>query len=128
VLDGIFPLNVSLQVLDGIACHNGEMELPVYEPAKGRNFAEFDAMIEGCYLEKNQVRKLMPATLEGAVMRISDIIAYLGKDRQDAVLAKAVTPSDFTVTELGADYLEMINNLIIVGIVGVQGRSLIGNA
>ena len=38
-LDGIFPLNVSLQVLDGIACHNGEIELPVYEPAKGRNFA-----------------------------------------------------------------------------------------
>ena len=32
VLDTIFPLNISLQVLDGIACHNGELELEEYRP------------------------------------------------------------------------------------------------
>ena len=63
VLDGIFPLNVSLQVLDGIACHNGEIELPRYIPAQGRSFGEFDAMIESCYEDSAQVRKLMPMTL-----------------------------------------------------------------
>ena len=36
------------------------------------------------YIDKKNVRKLVPGTLEGCVMRISDIIAYLGKDRQDA--------------------------------------------
>ena len=46
VLDGIFPINISLQVLDGIACHNGEIELGKYTPAPLRSFEEFDAMIE----------------------------------------------------------------------------------
>ena len=125
VLDGIFPLNVSLQVLDGIACHNGEMELPVYEPAKGRDFAEFDAMIEGCYLEKNQVRKLMPATLEGAVMRISDIIAYLGKDRQDAARMKIVEEDTFTHTAIGSINAEIINNLVVNIIENSYGKPYI---
>ena len=125
VLDGIFPLNVSLQVLDGIACHNGEIELPVYEPAQGRNFAEFDAMIESCYLEKNQVRKLMPATLEGAVMRISDIIAYLGKDRQDAARMNLVDEDIYSHTRIGSINAEIINNLVVNIIENSYGKPYI---
>ena len=113
VLDGIFPLNVSLQVLDGIACHNGEIELPVYKPSPSRSFSEFDKMIEGCYLDSSNVRKLMPATLEGAVMRISDIIAYLGKDRQDAARMKLVGEDTYTQTAIGSINAEIINNLVV---------------
>ena len=125
VLDGIFPLNVSLQVLDGIACHNGEIELPVYKPAGDRSFAEFDAMIESCYLEKNQVRKLMPATLEGAVMRISDIIAYLGKDRQDAARMKIVDEDIYSATRIGSINAEIINNLVVNIIENSYGKPYI---
>ena len=125
VLDGIFPLNVSLQVLDGIACHNGEIELPVYEPARGRDFPEFDAMIESCYLDRKQVKKLMPATLEGAVMRISDIIAYLGKDRQDAARMKVVEEELFTNTAIGSINAEIINNLVVNIIENSYGKSYI---
>ena len=125
VLDGIFPLNVSLQVLDGIVCHNGEIELPVYEPAGGRSFDEFDAMIESCYLEKNQVRKLMPATLEGAVMRISDIIAYLGKDRQDAARMKIVDEDIYSATRIGSINAEIINNLVVNIIENSYGKPYI---
>jgi dGTPase len=32
VLDKMFPINLSLQTLDGILCHNGEMELEQYTP------------------------------------------------------------------------------------------------
>ena len=113
VLDGIFPLNVSLQVLDGIACHNGEIELPKYVPAQSRSFEEFDAMMESCYEDSHQVRKLMPATLEGAVMRISDIIAYLGKDRQDAARMKLVEEEGYTHTAIGSLNAEIINNLVV---------------
>ena len=113
VLDGIFPLNVSLQVLDGIACHNGEIELPLYQPVQGRTFEEFDAMIESCYVDKGQIKKLMPATLEGAVMRISDIIAYLGKDRQDAARMKLVEEDDYSNTAIGSLNAEIINNLVV---------------
>ena len=113
VLDGIFPLNVSLQVLDGIACHNGEIELPQYFPARRDSFEEFDAMIESCYLDKRQVKRLMPATLEGAVMRISDIIAYLGKDRQDAARMNLVEEDIYSHTRIGSINAEIINNLVV---------------
>ncbi len=125
VLDGIFPLNVSLQVLDGIACHNGEIELPKYVPAQGRSFEEFDAMIESCYLDSAQVRKLMPTTLEGAVMRISDIIAYLGKDRQDAARMKYVDEDAFTHTVIGSLNAEIINNLVVNIIENSYGKPYI---
>ena len=122
VLDSIFPLNVSLQVLDGIACHNGEIELPEYVPAPLENFEQFDAMMEKCYLDSKQVRKLMPSTLEGAVVRISDIIAYLGKDRQDAVRMKYVEEDDFTQTAIGSINAEIINNLVVNIIENSYGR------
>ena len=113
VLDGIFPINISLQVLDGIACHNGEIELEEYTPVPLTSFADFDAMIEQCYLDKKQVRRLMPSTLEGAVMRISDIIAYLGRDRQDAVRINVVDKNAFDHTLIGSINSEIINNLVV---------------
>lgn len=113
VLDGIFPINISLQVLDGIACHNGEIELEEYTPVSLTSFDDFDAMIEQCYVDKQQVRRLMPSTLEGAVMRISDIIAYLGRDRQDAMRMNVVDSNAFDHTLIGSINSEIINNLVV---------------
>ena len=42
VLDGIFPYNISLQTLNGIACHNGELECEEYYPQPIESFAEFE--------------------------------------------------------------------------------------
>ena len=39
--------------------------------------------------EKN-IEKIIPSTLEGCVVRVCDIIAYLGKDRQDAIRANLI--------------------------------------
>lgn len=113
VLDKIFPLNISLQVLDGIACHNGEIELEEYQPAQLEGFDQFDAMIEACYEDPGQVYKLMPSTLEGAVVRIADIIAYLGKDRQDAARVDLVDEDAYTKTLIGSINAEIINNLVV---------------
>ncbi|MBQ8834930.1 MAG: HD domain-containing protein [Oscillospiraceae bacterium] len=125
VLDDIFPLNVSLQVLDGIACHNGEIELAEYTPASLGSFAEFDTMIEGCYEDSRRVRKLMPSTLEGAVVRISDIIAYLGKDRQDAARMNIVNENDYDMTCIGSINAEIINNLVVNIIENSYGKPYI---
>lgn len=113
VLDGIFPLNISLQVLDGIACHNGEIELETYKPGSLPDFGAFDAMIEGCYQDSAMVNHLIPSTLEGAVVRISDIIAYLGKDRQDAARLKLVEEGSYQDTQIGSINAEIINNLVV---------------
>ncbi len=111
VLDKIFPYNVSLQTLNGIASHDGEMELCEYHPKPITNFEDFDNQIESCYLDKAQVKKLIPGTLEGCVMRISDIIAYLGKDRQDA--EKAHINNDYVTGSIGSRNAEIINNMMV---------------
>ena len=113
VLDKIFPYNISLQTLNGIAAHDGEMELCEYYPKPLESFEEFDKQIEACYIDKKNVRKLVPATLEGCVMRISDIIAYLGKDRQDAEKANIVNNRDFDDGTIGVYNAQIINNLIV---------------
>ena len=113
VLDKIFPMNLSLQVLDGIACHNGELELETYVPGSLSSFEEFDAMMERCMQDRKYVRKLMPSTLEGAVVRISDIIAYLGKDRQDASRINLVQEDVYNRTAIGSLNSEIIHNLVV---------------
>jgi len=80
----ISGLNLTVQTLDGILCHCGERAFGKYEPAKLRTFAELDATIEGCYTERDRIHSLRPSTLEGCIVRISDMVAYMYKDRQDA--------------------------------------------
>ncbi len=113
VLDKIFPLNISLQTLDGILCHNGELELEKYEPQPLNGFDEFDKRVESCYLDSKNVLKLIPSTLEACVMRITDIIAYLGKDRQDAERNKVRYELDFSDDGIGVINSEIINNLMV---------------
>jgi len=113
VLDKIYPYNISLQTLSGIASHDGELELAEYRPKPLNSFEEFDALIESCYLDKANVKRLVPSTLEGCVMRISDIIAYLGKDRQDADKANILSPESYSPSGIGEHNAEIINNLIV---------------
>lgn len=113
VLDKIFPYNISLQTLNGIAAHDGEMELSEYKPKPLQSFEEFDCEIEKCYKDKKYIKKLAPCTLEGCVMRISDIIAYLGKDRQDAMRTGIADSDIYENGALGITNAEIINNLIV---------------
>lgn len=115
VLDEIFPLNLSLQTLDGIMAHNGELELKEYSPKLYSDFQVFDKQINECYINKNADRALIPATLEACVMRVSDIIAYLGKDRQDAMKIGLIndTEESYTKGKIGTQNAEIINNMIV---------------
>ena len=113
VLDGIYPYNISLQTLSGIASHDGEMEQSEYHPKPIADFTEFDRLIESCYIDKGNVKRLVPSTLEGCVVRIADIIAYLGKDRQDAERAHIIANSEFEGGAIGNHNAEIINNLIV---------------
>lgn len=115
-LDKLYRRNLSLQTLDGILCHNGEFEMKEYRPLPLSGFPEFDKKAKRCYTEgEAAIKSLVPSTLEGCVVRVSDMIAYLGKDRQDAVLAKII-PDETIFTggqTIGAANAEIINNLIV---------------
>lgn len=113
VLDGIMHRNISLQTLDGILCHNGELELQEYAPCTMSAFSEYDEKVEKCYTDQDYIGQLIPCTMEGCVMRICDIIAYLGKDRQDAMRLKLMKGSPFSGGAIGATNGEIINNLIV---------------
>lgn len=105
--------NITLQVLDAIMCHNGELELKEYRPKK-KTKEEFLDEYNKTYLDKNTVKKLVPITLEGCVVRISDIIAYIGRDIEDAirmgVIEKDEIPQEIS-SVLGLTNREIINTI-----------------
>ncbi len=129
VLDKIIFRNISLQVLDGVICHNGEMEQQHYSPktfAQNDPWSEFDSSMESCYTDPSANKKLIPGTLEGCIMRISDIIAYLGKDRQDAIKIGLISDdSSFTAGSLGSTNAQIIHNMTVSIIENSYGKPYI---
>ncbi len=80
-LDTIEDTNLTLQVLDGILCHNGEVHNThlVPEPITDRDglSRKKEILLQG--------GDPAPGTMEGCVVRVADTIAYLGRDLQDAI-------------------------------------------
>ncbi|NOR05646.1 MAG: HD domain-containing protein [Deltaproteobacteria bacterium] len=75
--------NLSLQVFDGILCHDGEIHCPSIRPHRGKTFKTLDAEVEA-KLSFPQT-DLRPMTLEGCVVRMADVISYVGRDIEDAI-------------------------------------------
>ena len=127
VLDNMFARNISLQTLDGILCHNGEFEQQEYRPNFNKTFCEFDAQVEACYKEGDEeIKRLVPSTLEACVVRICDMIAYLGKDRQDAKTAKLIENNyKFSNELIGTENAAIINNLTVDIIENSYGKDYI---
>ena len=119
VLDGMFPYNITVETLAGILTHNGEIELARYAPVP-MDLAAYDAARE----DFTRAESLMPSTLEGCVVRVSDLIAYLGKDRQDAERA-SLSLSAFKMGGIGTINAEIINNLTVSIIENSYGKPYI---
>ncbi len=115
VLSVLYDRNISLQTLDGALCHNGEFAQQQFEMSDLSTFSEFDDVVASCYTDAGTIiSHLRPATLEGCVVRLCDMIAYLGKDRQDARDAGLIDDSTrFTSTYIGTDNAQIINNLTV---------------
>ena len=126
VFNTIFPSNISMQTLDGIICHNGELELKEYRPKKyDRNdFVLFEQKMEEAYTDQSAIERMIPCTLEGCVVRVSDIIAYVGKDRHDAEKIGMIDNIDiFDGDKIGRTNSEIINNMTVNIIENSYGKS-----
>lgn len=108
VLDYISRNNLTVQTLDGILCHCGEKVDGHYEPAAHLSAESFLARFSECYTKKDAVSKLRPSTLEGCVVRLCDMAAYIGKDRQDAAIALSAPPV-FDCVALGTTNAQIID-------------------
>lgn len=96
--------NLTIQVLDAFLCHNGELVQNEYRPVK-KTKEEFLEQYKACYKDKDMAKHLIPMTLEGCVVRISDIIAYLGRDIEDAIRLKV-----FDINELPKSIGDILGN------------------
>ncbi|MEG0323870.1 MAG: phosphohydrolase, partial [Raoultibacter sp.] len=71
-------------------------------------------IVESCYVDQSTIKTLRPSTLEGCVVRVSDMIAYLGKDRQDAIdMGVLNSLSGFDTNVIGRGNAQIINNLTV---------------
>ncbi|MCF7942840.1 MAG: HD domain-containing protein [Spirochaetia bacterium] len=97
-------LNLTYAVRDGIISHCGEkFEQYILPDQRPKN------------LEAVSGRDSTPSTWEGAVVRIADKIAYLGRDYEDAVKLRVITNDSLPESikrVLGSTNGEIINNLV----------------
>lgn len=107
--------NISVQVLDAIMCHNGEVLEKIYYP-KRKTKEEFLIEYNNCYKDKETLKRLQSMTLEGCLVRICDIISYIGRDFEDAVriglIKKEDIPSNVSKV-LGNTNSQIINTIIL---------------
>lgn len=108
-------LNLSLQVLDGIMTHNGEILSNEYHPVK-KTKEEFLEQFNNSYKHLDETKKVHPMTLEGCVVRISDVIGYIGRDIEDAIILGTIKREDIPeniASILGTTNKDIINTIIL---------------
>lgn len=108
-------VNISLQVLDAILCHNGEMLETKYTYIN-KTKEDFLKEYENCYKNINASKKLIPMTKEGCVVRISDVIGYIGRDVEDAIRLNLITKEDLpvnVVNVLGYSNSKIVNTIVL---------------
>ena len=106
--------NISIQVLDGALCHNGEFVSNEYYPKK-KTKEDFLEAYDNCSSDKDTLKHLRPMTLEGCVVRISDVIGYIGRDIEDAIRLNVIDINDIPKNikdVLGTSNSEIINTVI----------------
>jgi len=112
-LDRIEDCDLTLQVLDGILCHNGEADDVRISPAPCPGWAAFDKKVQDA---ADGIRPLKPSTPEGCVVKFADTIAYIGRDIQDArevgMIRDGMELPEKVTGVLGETNSEMINTLI----------------
>ncbi|MDQ7837281.1 MAG: HD domain-containing protein [Thermodesulfobacteriota bacterium] len=84
--------NLSLQVLDGILCHDGEVHNARLAPQKKKTFSALEQEMET--KKKNPRTELIPMTMEGCVVRMADTISYIGRDVEDAIRLNLIRRED----------------------------------
>lgn len=118
--EGVYGLNLSFEVRDGIISHCGETYQET-ELRPHRSKTEKD-------VQETVLHHDLPATLEGCVVRMADKIAYIGRDIEDAARSGLMSFDELPKkikTELGRSNGEIINTLVTDLIENSQGQDRI---
>lgn len=115
VLKDLEGLNITVQTLDGILAHNGEILRNVYKPNFDKTKEQFVEDLDNTLNVEYYSAKVKPMTLEGCVVRIADIIAYIGRDIEDAIMIGIIKRSDlpYHITRvLGNNNSKIVDTLV----------------
>lgn len=115
ILQDIEGLNISMQTLDGILAHNGEILKNKYEHNIEKTVDEFKTELYNTFHEKDYSRKIIPITIEGSVVRLSDVIAYIGRDIEDAIILGIIERNEipeFPRKIIGENNSKIVDTLI----------------
>ena len=87
-------LNLTLQVLDGVLCHDGEVNERELKPVtiNGKSWEDHFKEYKESF-SANQIKRI-PMSFEGIAVRFADSVAYIGRDIEDAILLKIIKRSD----------------------------------
>ena len=106
-------LNLTFQTRDGILSHNGEVHNQGLEAHPHKTESDLqDYIIE---MESGHTVDMRPATLEGCVVRLTDTIAYIGQDIDDAIrigLIKREQLPEAATSVLGTSNGKIIETLV----------------
>ena len=123
--------NLTLQVLDGILCHDGEVHSRQLEPKNRPCFKDFDTLLQN--KEREPKLSILPSTPEGCVVRLADTIAYIGKDIEDAIILDLITRNDIPKSCVealgntnGTIVFNLVTDLIENSSVAGEGKITIG--
>ncbi len=121
-------LNLTLQVLDGILAHNGEIINERLVPDTKKNWEKFFEEYNNCFKIEDYSKQIYPMTLEGCAVRVADVIAYIGRDIEDAITVGLIQRSDLPrkiVKILGDSNDKIINTLALDVINNSYGKNYI---
>jgi len=112
-------LNLTLQVLDGILSHNGEIININYKPKTGKTWNSFREEYHNCLSVQGFDKKIIPTTLEGCVVRISDVISYVGRDFEDAITLHLIKRKDIPdeVSKVIGNKNDIIINTLVTDLI-----------
>jgi len=102
-------LNLGLAVYDGFLCHDGGMNGNILAP-------QFNKTWEDHFKERKQKKNhpdgnMIPATLEGCLVKLCDTMSYIGRDIEDAINLGILKRNEIPQTILGTTNREILGNL-----------------
>jgi len=117
--EGKHYVNLCIQTLDGILCHNGEWIEKEYKNNASKTKEKLFEEYQKCLVDEKETKKLRPMTMEGCIVRVSDVIAYIGRDIEDAIAVNLIKREDVpaNVCEILGNTNKLIVNSLVLDIV-----------
>ncbi len=91
-------------IFDGINSHNGEKTESRFVPNSKKTQKGFIEELEKCFTIKGFDRTIMPATIEGCLIRLCDKISYIPSDMADGL-------REGIIDKIDGDYIPVLTSL-----------------